>query len=97
MGEVLDVIDRSLVGDFSLEAVLLEDDCERCRVSSRTSSKLTLSCEYGRSHLSMISTNFEVDMSRVLFVLSIIQDLKNELDCACIINSVGCLSNFSSS
>ena len=39
-------------------------DCDRCRESSKTSSKLTLSCEYGASEVSKISTNLEVDMSR---------------------------------
>lgn len=61
-GEVV-VGDRSLEGDCSFEVLLLLADCDRCLVSSRTSSRLTLSCEYGVSEVSNISTNLEVDMS----------------------------------
>ena len=50
-------------GDFSLvDETLLAADCERCLESSRISSRLAFSCEYGVSEVSRISTNLEVDI-----------------------------------
>lgn len=50
---------RSRDGEVPLELLLLSEDDDRCRVSLRTSSRLTLSCEYGASDVSRISTNLE--------------------------------------